>query len=200
MKNITLCRPIVLRSSLNDMSLSQREIAIDLLSSRKLLVPDRDGLKIVEPDAQHGGRLPRFYLYGSEAVCYYRQSLGLPDASIKDIEVDDIVTNTEDFDTLFDILFFLNNVSMRNGRVKKLMDMDAPMVILWNEYRMLQEYVEALQDNNWCGRPAMNRFRVPYEDEAQEDAEWHEQERKSLADIGYSLLRHEPGHEPTAAE
>ena len=39
MKNITLIKPVVLRSALNDMTVSQREIAVDLLTNRKFLLP-----------------------------------------------------------------------------------------------------------------------------------------------------------------
>ena len=103
MKNITLCRPIVLRSSLDDMTASQKEIALDLLSNRKVLVPGKDGLRFEKMNTQNHSKLPKFFIYGSEAVCYYRQSLDLPDVSIRDIETDDIVMNIEDFDTLYDI-------------------------------------------------------------------------------------------------
>ena len=196
MKNITLIKPVVLRSALNDMTVSQREIAVDLLTNRKFLLPDADGLRLIE-NTKNSGKLPKFYLYGSEAVCYYRQSLDLPDVSLTDIEVDDIVMNTEDFDTLYDILYLLNCVRMRNARFTRLLAMDAPAIILWNEYRMLQEYMEDLQDNNWCGHPVINRFNTAYEDEA---PEWHEEIRKSLADISYSLLRYKKENEPISEE
>ena len=48
MKNITLIKPVVLRSALNDMTVSQREIAVDLLTNRKFLLPDADGLRLIE--------------------------------------------------------------------------------------------------------------------------------------------------------
>ena len=41
----------------------------------------------------------------------------------------------------------------RNNRLKKLMDIKAPEVILRNEKRMLQEAVDALFDNGRRGRP-----------------------------------------------
>lgn len=186
MKNITLIKPVVLRSALNDMTVSQREIAVDLLSNRKFLLPGADGLRLIE-NTKNSSKLPKFYLYGSEAVCYYRQSLDLPDVSLTDIEIDDIVMNTEDFDTLYDILYLLNRVRMRNSRFTRLLALDAPAIILWNEYRMLQEHMEDLQDNNWCGHPVINRFNTACEDEA---PEWHEEIRKSLTDINYSLLRY----------
>ena len=74
MKNITLIKPVILRSALNDMTVSQREIAVDLLTNRKFLLPDADGLRLIE-NTKNSSKLPKFYLYGSEAVCYYRQSL-----------------------------------------------------------------------------------------------------------------------------
>ena len=164
MKNITLIKPVVLRSALNDMTVSQREIAVDLLSNRKFLLPGADGLRLIE-NTKNSSKLPKFYLYGSEAVCYYRQSLDLPDVSLTDIEIDDIVMNTEDFDTLYDILYLLNRVRMRNSRFTRLLALDAPAIILWNEYRMLLEHMEDLKDNNWCGHPVINRFNTACEDE-----------------------------------
>src|SRR5437867_11197169 len=40
----------------------------------------------------------------------------------------------------------------RNNRLKKLMELHAPDVIVRNEKRMLQEDVDALFDNGRCGR------------------------------------------------
>ena len=199
MKNITLFKPIVLRSSLDDMTLSQKEIALDLLTNRKLLVPGSDGLRFIPLSRKQRPKEkpPKFYLYGSEAVCYYRQSLGLTDVSITDIEIDDIVVNTEDFDTLYDLLFLLNRVRMRNDRNRKLQEYGAPGIILWNEYRMLQEYVESLQDNHWSGHPVINRYNTADPDD---EPEWEEEIRKSLTDIGYSLLQRKLENEPIPAE
>lgn len=192
MNPITLFKPVVLRNSLDDMTLSQREIALDLLSNRKFLIPDKDGFRFIKPDKDGKARLPKFYLHGSEAVCYYRQSLRLPDVSITLIDVDDIIQDAEDFDTLHDILFFLNNVRMRNDRCIKLRDMGCPGIILWNEYRMLQEYVETLQDNHWCGHPVVNHMNP---DDPNEPV-WEELDRKSLKDIGYDLLHYRDIAEP----
>ena len=41
----------------------------------------------------------------------------------------------------------------RNNRLKKLLDLNAPEVIIRNEKRMLQHSVDALMDNNRCRRP-----------------------------------------------
>jgi DNA-directed RNA polymerase subunit beta' len=43
----------------------------------------------------------------------------------------------------------------RNNRLKKLMDLNAPEVIVRNEKRMLQQAVDALFDNNRCRRPVL---------------------------------------------
>ena len=44
-------------------------------------------------------------------------------------------------------------VISRNTRLKKLIDMNAPYVILMNEKRMLQEAVDALIDNGRRNKP-----------------------------------------------
>jgi len=43
----------------------------------------------------------------------------------------------------------------RNNRLKKLVDLNAPDVIIRNEKRMLQQAVDALFDNNRCRRPVL---------------------------------------------
>ncbi len=43
----------------------------------------------------------------------------------------------------------------RNNRLKKLIDLNAPDVIIRNEKRMLQQAVDALFDNNRCRRPVL---------------------------------------------
>ncbi len=49
----------------------------------------------------------------------------------------------------------------RNVRLKKLIDLDAPEIILRNEKRMLQEAVDALFDNGRRGRPVTGPNRRP---------------------------------------
>ncbi len=196
MNPIIFFKPIVLRDSLNDMTLSQREIALDLLSNRKFLVPDKDGFRFIRANNNGKISLPKFYLHGSEAVCYYRQSIGLPDVSITSIDIDDIIMDIDDYDTLYDILFFLRNVNMRNERCIKLLSLGCPGIIIWNEYRMLQEYVESLQNCSWCGHPVINHMNP---DDPNEPV-WEELDRKSLKDINYNLLhmkqeRQEAHHE-----
>lgn len=51
----------------------------------------------------------------------------------------------------------------RNNRLKRLMDLGAPAIILRNEKRMLQEAVDALIDNSHRqGRPVLNSRGQPY--------------------------------------
>ncbi|HJG36846.1 MAG TPA: DNA-directed RNA polymerase subunit beta', partial [Enorma phocaeensis] len=45
----------------------------------------------------------------------------------------------------------------RNNRLKRLLDLDAPAIIVNNEKRMLQEAVDALFDNGRRGRPVSGR-------------------------------------------
>ena len=49
----------------------------------------------------------------------------------------------------------------RNNRLKKLMDLNAPEVIIRNEKRMLQQAVDSLMDNGRCRRPVLGSNNRP---------------------------------------
>jgi len=49
----------------------------------------------------------------------------------------------------------------RNNRLKKLVDLNAPEVIIRNEKRMLQQAVDSLFDNNRCKRPVQGSSNRP---------------------------------------
>ncbi len=49
----------------------------------------------------------------------------------------------------------------RNNRLKKLLDLNAPEVIIRNEKRMLQQAVDALFDNSRCKRPVLGTGNRP---------------------------------------
>ena len=49
----------------------------------------------------------------------------------------------------------------RNNRLKKLVDLNAPEVIIRNEKRMLQQSVDSLFDNNRCKRPVLGSSNRP---------------------------------------
>src|SRR5262245_29347710 len=49
----------------------------------------------------------------------------------------------------------------RNNRLKKLLDLNVPEVIIRNEKRMLQQSVDALFDNNRCRRPVLGSSNRP---------------------------------------
>ena len=49
----------------------------------------------------------------------------------------------------------------RNNRLKKLIDLNAPEVIIRNEKRMLQQAVDALLDNGRCRRPVLGSNNRP---------------------------------------
>ncbi|MHC4662585.1 MAG: DNA-directed RNA polymerase subunit beta' [Planctomycetota bacterium] len=49
----------------------------------------------------------------------------------------------------------------RNNRLKKLLDLNAPEVIIRNEKRMLQQAADSLFDNNRCRRPVMGSNNRP---------------------------------------
>lgn len=49
----------------------------------------------------------------------------------------------------------------RNNRLKKLMELGAPDIIIWNERRMLQESVDALLDNSKRVKPMIGHHKRP---------------------------------------
>lgn len=143
MNKISLCKPIVLRGSLDDMTASQKKTAEYLLRCRRLLTITQSGIAFIA--AHKDTRLPANYFYGSEAVSIYRQSLGLPDVSVRSIDADHILHSIQDFDTCQDILSLLKRIHLRNRRTQKLIGIGAPLIILADEYRVLQESVEELE-------------------------------------------------------
>jgi len=110
--------------------------------------------------------------------------LGLPDIGIRRIDVDKILTSTWCFQQLSDIILLLQRVNFRNARFKQLSGFQMPSIIMMNEYRMLQDYVETLQHNGWAGHPVTDRF-----DEKDENGKVTHREIpiRSLADIGFDL-------------
>jgi hypothetical protein len=49
----------------------------------------------------------------------------------------------------------------RNNRLRKLIELNAPTVIIQNEYRMLQQTVDGLLDNESCPRPVLGSQNRP---------------------------------------
>ena len=63
-------------------------------------------------------------------------------------------------------MILYRRVINRNNRLKRLLDLGAPDIIVRNEKRMLQEAVDALIDNGRRGRPVTgpgNRPLNPYQ-------------------------------------
>ncbi len=60
-----------------------------------------------------------------------------------------------------DVNDLYRRVINRNNRLKRLLDLDAPDIIVNNEKRMLQESVDALFDNGRRGRPVTGRGNRP---------------------------------------
>ena len=177
MNKIILAKPVVLKKSLEDMAPEQKEIAYNFLANKMLLIRGENGFKFVDvlaPRSESGN-----VLLEAEAVCFYRNTLGLPDVSIRIIDMDDIIPRIHDHDTLLDILDFARDVDLRNNRLKRLLELEAPEIIIANEYSLLWMTVEGLQDNS--------KF-ISYEDELDEEMEEEGELCKALADIGYDLV------------
>ncbi len=94
-----------------------------------------------------------------EVVEAFRQSGNRPEWMIMDVipvippdlrpmvQLDGGRFATSDLNDLY------RRVINRNNRLKRLLDLGAPDIIVRNEKRMLQEAVDALIDNGRCGRP-----------------------------------------------
>ena len=63
--------------------------------------------------------------------------------------------------TTSDLNDLYRRVINRNNRLRRLMDLDAPEVIINNEKRMLQEAVDSLLDNGRRGKPSVGANRRP---------------------------------------
>ena len=175
MKNLILAKPVVLRASLEDMREPEKRTALELLENAKFLAVGENGIRITDECCKS-------FLYGSEAVCVYRKSLGLSDALIKNINVNEILRKTEDFDTLSDIVDLLKILDIKNKHLKWLLHCKAPEMFIWNEYRILQERVEFLQNNDWSNCHIVRKYENPDDSSAPV-----KRKLKSLVDIGYKL-------------
>ena len=78
------------------------------------------------------------------------------------VQLDGIRFTTSDLNELY------RRVINRNDRLRKLLELEAPEILINNEKRMLQESVDSLLDNGRRGKPAMSSAKQPL---------------KSLADI-----------------
>lgn len=183
MQNIYLYKPVVLAASLEDMNPKHKEIALELLHHRKFLTFCETGVQFLT--AKEAVKTDLIYHDGSEAVCIYRQILGLPDRSIRTIKAHEIFEQTEDYETLEDLVTLLGWVDHRNESLKKLAGLNAPELILWNAYTHLQDAVEKLQNNAETEDPFTRC--CPEIDIEKETCDCHPEARKSLVDIQYYL-------------
>lgn len=182
MNSIKLMKPVVLMKSLEDMGEEQKKQAVRLLNNKDIMVVEQEGVSFIpESEKNH----IKTFFYGSEAVCIYREMLGLPNVGIRFIDVNDIMKSVSDYTDLIDIIQFVRRVDMRNERFNRLCVLIAPNAILMNEHRMLRECVEFLQDNNWNGHPFVCGYDIEDDDG---NTKYCEDVRASLYDIGYDLI------------
>ena len=103
-------------------------------------------LKIID-NFQHAGLRPEWMVLESLPV--------LPPDLRPLVQLEGGRFTTSDLNDLY------RRVINRNNRLKRLMDLDAPEVIINNEKRMLQESVDSLLDNSRRGKPAVGANRRP---------------------------------------
>ena len=158
MKKIVFAKPIIPKYSATlDMTIEQAKIASKLFSNALFM---KNGEPVESKDAKDA-------LYGSEAVLAYMEKLGLEAHPLTEIDVDAILSICDTYDEVYDLLFLMRRVDMRNDRVRKLEELDAPAIIMVNEYRMLQETVDVLFFNRFMPHPV--KYTCPAEDEDEPD-------------------------------
>ena len=141
MKNIILANPVVV-SFAEGISDKAKEDIKDLVKYRKCLCIT-DGVANVEAIQNEN----KGTLTGVEVARAYCWLLGIPFQTVTSINVEDIAVSCDNLDHLLDIIYLAYRVDMRNKRLKKLQEMEAPEIIIRNECRMLQERVEQLAFN-----------------------------------------------------
>ena len=140
-----------------EMDRKQAKVAEKLFHNVMAVVKDGDGIRFVrEKEAKEDA------LFGPAAVLAYMESLGLSSKPMDGIPVHDILELCDTMDEAHDILFLMNRVKLRNERVKRLKEMNAPEIIMRNEIRMLWEMVEQLYLNQYTFHPSS--YTCPDED------------------------------------
>ena len=129
-------RQILARIDLDKQSDELRELLKDSSGQKKIRIIRR--LEVVEAFKQSGNR-PEWMILDAVPV--------IPPDLRPMVQLDGGRFATSDLNDLY------RRVINRNNRLKRLLDLGAPEIIVRNEKRMLQEAVDALIDNGRRGRP-----------------------------------------------
>lgn len=170
MGHITMAYPVVninhirKHPDLQDaLGLSLRDLE-SLIYCSKLLVGDHDNVNIV--DFKNVGTY-EICLYGAEAIEYLLKKKEISDKYILHylpvlpLQTRYLVQDGKVYE--FHLNYLTRRVVIRNNRLKKLMEIGAPEIILRNEKRMLQEYVDAYINNGLRGIPILSKDGRPAE-------------------------------------
>lgn len=141
MRKIILCKPVVIGRAIRNMTTLQYFAAYDLLHFRAILIPEQRGLRMIWGDSK---TMPDYFLYGSEAVCFYRQSMGLSDVSIREIPVGEILENETDMVEIKSITESINKIEDCNKQLLHDLVHGCPFEVLKESYRALESSVSGL--------------------------------------------------------
>ena len=126
-----------------------------------------------EAEFQESGLPAEDVAMGSEAVRWLLDEKGSAIRGIDSVEIPADVYSETGYADWSDICHLCARVERRDARLRRLMEMGAPEIILRNEKRMLVEAVNALEDNGGRGRPVT----------------WQDGTRVTcLRDVGFSLI------------
>ena len=150
MKDIKLVKPVIVRASLKDMCPVCREQAEKFLDGKEVI--NNNG-EIVPAE-----KMDKDSIMGSEAAALLREALELQDVSIKTIPVNTIIAEIDDIYQMIDILLLIKRVEYTNDLLGEAIRDGAKPAKVNKVYRLLQEKVEYLLDNDWCGEPLVIEF------------------------------------------
>ena len=172
---LELPRKIVLRKQLKEIAEPLRMTTLELvhlLNDMNVLRKNENGeLEIIPPEKQ---KEKESYIFGSEAVVALCEDRGVEITPLTKIDIPVSVVFECNPEAWYDISILAARVENRIHRVKRLTELQAPMIILKNEDRMLQEAVEILETNGGPFKP-VTRGETG-------------RTMRSLSDVGYSLL------------
>lgn len=180
MIKIDLVRPIVMYKQIKGISLltkvSEENLQKLVTCIKYIVTEDANGLSkrhiIDEVEASRSGIDKKLLLTGSEAVVWLLNDMSISEKVISSIEIPSDVF-LEGMRQWNDICSLCVAVEMKNNRTKNLIEIGAPDIVIRNEYRMLTEAVNMLEDTSWSNDPPV----------------WPDGTiKRCLADVGYSLI------------
>ena len=147
MNTISFDTPVVLYTPMSEYldETSSKDI-LDFLCCRSCL--NNDSVVPFKIKSDDGKDVMSDGLYGSEAVLRYCHLNCIKCSTVYNLVCNDIITLAPDVKGTLDLLYFVRYIDNRNNRIKRLISLGSPKIILAYESRVLWEKLEGLFYNN----------------------------------------------------